>query len=60
MLLKNQWVSAEIKEEIEKHLGTNYNKNTTIQKSMEFSKSSPKREVGNTTDLPQKNKKIFK
>ena len=31
MLLKNQWVNDEIKEEIKKYLETNDNENTTIQ-----------------------------
>ena len=31
MLLKNQWVNDEIKEEIRKYLKTNENENTTLQ-----------------------------
>ena len=31
MLLNNQWITEEIKEEIKKHLEANDNKNTTIQ-----------------------------
>ena len=31
MLLNNEWVNNEIKEEIERYLGTNENENTTIQ-----------------------------
>ena len=31
MLLKNQWVNDEIKEEIRKYLETNENGNTTLQ-----------------------------
>ena len=31
MLLKDQWVNAEIKSEIKKYLETNDNENTTIQ-----------------------------
>ena len=31
MLLKNRWITDEIKEEIKKYLETNENKNTTIQ-----------------------------
>ena len=41
MLLKNQWVNNEIKEEIKKYLEANDNENITIQKSMECSQSSP-------------------
>ena len=31
MLLNNQWITEEIKEEIKKHLEANDNKNTTLQ-----------------------------
>ena len=31
MLLKNQWITEEIKEEIKKYLETNENENMTIQ-----------------------------
>ena len=40
-VLKNQWVSDEIKEEIYKNLETNDNENTTIEKSMGCSESRP-------------------
>ena len=32
MLLNNQWITEEIREEIKKHLETNENKSTMIQK----------------------------
>ena len=32
MLLNNEWVNQEIKEEIRKYMETNENKNTTVQK----------------------------
>ena len=31
MLLNNEWVNQEIKEEIQKYMGTNENENTTVQ-----------------------------
>ena len=39
MLLKNQWVNDEIKEEIKKYLETNDNKNTTIQNLWDAAKA---------------------
>ena len=39
MLLKNQWVNQEIKEEIRKYLETNGNKNITIQNLWDASKA---------------------
>ena len=44
MLLNNDWVKNEIKEEIKKFLETNENELTTTQ-TMEESKGSPEREV---------------
>ena len=58
MLLKNEWVNNEIKEEIKKYVDTNDNENTTIQKSMGCSKSSYSREVHSYIGLPQKTRKI--
>ena len=58
MLLNNQCISEEIKEEIKKYLETNNNENTMIQKPMEHSKSSSKREVYSNTMLPQETRKI--
>ena len=39
MLLDNQWINKEIKEELNKHLETNENKNTTIQKLWDATKA---------------------
>ena len=39
MLLKNQWVKEEIKEEIKKYLETNDNENTIIQNLWEAAKA---------------------
>ena len=45
MLLNNQWITEEIKEEIKKYLETNENESTMIQKPMGHSKRSSNREV---------------
>ena len=39
MLLKNQWISEEIKEEIKKYLETNDNENTTIRNVWDMAKA---------------------
>ena len=39
MLLNNQWVTEEIKEEIKKYLETNENGNTTIQNLWDTAKA---------------------
>ena len=57
MLLKNQWVNAEIKNEIRTYLKTNENKNTTFQNDG-LQQSSPKREVQSDTGLPQETSKV--
>ena len=49
MLLNNQWLAEEIKEEIKKSLGT-------MKMKVQYSKSSSKREVYNDTGLPQETK----
>ena len=51
MLLNNQEITEEIKEEIKKYLQTNDNENTTTLKHVECSKSSSKREVYSNTIL---------
>ena len=58
MLLNNQWITEEIKEEIKKFLETNENKSTTIQKPMGCSKGRSKREVYSNTVLTQETRKI--
>ena len=52
MLLKNQWVNNEIKEEIKKYLEINDNENTTIQNLQDAAKA-----VHSETGLPQKTNK---
>ena len=39
MLLNNEWVNNEIKEEIKKYLETNENENTTIQNLWDMEKA---------------------
>ena len=39
MLLNNQWITEEIKEEIKKYLETNENENTTIQNPWDTAKA---------------------
>ena len=58
MLLNNQWITEEIKEEIKKYLETNENESTMIQKPMGHSKRSSKRQVYSNTSLPQETRKI--
>ena len=58
MLLNNQEITEEIKEEIKKYLETNDNENTMIQNLWDAAKSSFKREVYSNTSLPQEIEKI--
>ena len=58
MLLNNQEITEEIKEEIKKYLETNYNENND-PKPVWCSKSSPKREVYSNTSLLQDTGKIL-
>ena len=53
MLLYNQEITEEIKEEIKKYLETNDNGDTTTQNLWDTAKSSSKREVYSNTSLPQ-------
>ena len=55
MLLNNEWVKNEIREEIKKFLETNKNELTSIQKPMGHSRGSPEREVHSNTGLPKMN-----
>ena len=55
-VLNNQEITEEIKEEI-KYLETHENESTTIQTSMECSKSSSKKKVYSITILPREKKK---
>ena len=56
MLLNNQWVTEEIKEEIKKYLAANDNEDMTLQK-MGWSKSRSKRKVYSNTSPPQETRK---
>ena len=58
MFLNNKQFTEEIKREIKKFLETNDNESTT-QKPMGYSKSSPKREVYSNTILPQETRKTL-
>ena len=42
MLLNNQWITKEIKEEIEKYPETNENENMTIQNPWQAAKAVPR------------------
>ena len=57
MLLNNQWITEEIKEEIKKYLETSDNENMTTKNLWDTTKSSSKREVYSNTILPQETKK---
>ena len=54
ILLNNQWITEEIKEEIKKYLQINDNKNTTIQSLQD--ESSSNREVYSNSVLRQETK----
>ena len=56
MLLKNQWVNEEIKEEIRKYLKTSGNKSTTFQNLWHAAKAVLR--VYNDTGLPQETRKV--
>ena len=57
MLLNNQWVTEENKEEIKNYLETNENENTMVQNIWHLPKAVL-REVYDDTSLPQKIRKI--
>ena len=57
MLLNNQWIIEEVKEEMKKYLETNENENMTIQNLWDAAKAVL-REVYSNTILPQETRKI--
>ena len=57
MLLNQQQVTEEIKEEIKIYLKTNDNEDMPTQKPLGYTKSSAKRQVYSHTSLPQKTRK---
>ena len=58
MLLNNQWLTEESKEEIEKIPGDRWKQKHGDLKSVEGSKIHSKREVYSNTSLPQDKRKI--
>ena len=58
MLLNNEWVKNETREEIKDFLETNENELTTTQNPMGHSKGSPEKEVHSNTGLPLKDRNI--
>ena len=58
MLLNNEWVKNEIREEIKNFLETNENELTTTQ-NMGQSDGSPHREVNSDMGLPKKDRNIL-
>ena len=56
MLLNNEWVISDIKEEIKKYLETNAKEYTTVQNLWDIAKT--KREVCSDTGLPKKDRNI--
>ena len=58
MLLNNQWLNEEIKEEIKKYLETNENESMIIQNLRDAAKAVLQREVYSNTSLPLETRKI--
>ena len=58
MLLKNQWVNEEIKEEIQKYLETNETRNTTFQNLWDSAKAFLRGMFIAIQGLPQEIRKI--
>ena len=56
ILLNNEWINNEIKEEIKKFLEKNENKLTTTSQHTGHSKGSSEREVHSNTGLPKKDR----
>ena len=57
MLLNNQWITEEIKEEIKKYLAGNDNEDMTLQNLWDAAKSPSKRKVYSKTSPPQEARK---
>ena len=57
MMLNNQWITEEIKQEIKKYLEANDNEDMDTPKPMGCSKSSSKRKVYSNTSPPQETRK---
>ena len=57
ILLNNEWVKQEIKEEIKNYMKTNENENTMVQ-NLGYGKSGSKRKVYRNTGLPQEARKF--
>ena len=53
ILLKNEWVKQEIKEEFKKYMEANENESTTVQKLWDAAKAVVKRGVHSNADLTQ-------
>ena len=58
MLLKNEWVNNEVKEEIKEFLEKKWKWTHNSLKLMGHSKGSPEREVHRDIGLPKKNRNI--
>ena len=58
MLLNNEWVNNEIKEEIKKVSGNKWKWTHNSLKPMGQSKGSPEREVHSNTSLPKEDRNI--
>ena len=56
MLLNNEWVNNEIRDEIERYLQTNKNEDTTAPNLWDTG-SNPKREIPSMTGLSQETRK---
>ena len=60
MLLNNQWITEEIKEEIKKYLEANDNEDTTLQNIWDAAKAVLRGNVYSNTRPPQETGKISK
>ena len=60
MLLNNQWITEEIKEEIKQHLDTNQNENTMIQNLWDVAKAFLRGKFIAKQELASGNKKNLK